>query len=112
MAVPNDYIDAIQRRNFVRRALRIASGEHHPRLRTGPPHPPKKGASAAVGLRRYTARIENHDRGRGKVARLGKPRCAQAGGNCLAIRPARSTPKVLNVIFFHVNQSINGIDAR
>ena len=112
MAVPNDYIDAIQRRNFLWRTLRIAASEDDPRPRIRPPHPPQKGACAAVRLSRHAARIENHHRSGSQVASLGQSRRAQAGGNRLAIRPARPAAEVLNVIFFHVNQSINGIDAR
>ena len=111
MAVPNHHIHASQRRNFLRRALRIAAGEDHPRSRTRPPHAPQKGASTAVRLRRHAACVQNDNGCRLQTGSFLEPSPAQPGGNRLAIRPARPAPEVLNVIFFHVNQSINGPDA-
>ena len=70
MAVPNDHIHTIQRRNFLRRTLRIAPGKDHPRPRTRPPHPPQKGAGVAVRLSRHAASIENHNGCGSQVASL------------------------------------------
>jgi len=112
MAVTNHHIHAIERRNLLRRTLPITAGEHYPRVRIRSPHLPQKGPGVTIRIGSHAASVQNHYSRYTEIIGFPQSSLAQARGNRLTIRPARPAPKVLNVIFFHVNQSTNGIDAR
>ena len=112
MAIANNHIHAIKPRNLLRSTLRIAARNYHPSIRICPPHLPQKSARVTVRLGGHATSVQNHNCRIPDISGPRKPSLPQARGNRFAIRPARPAAKVLNVIFFHVVQSINAVDAR
>src|SRR5271163_4652289 len=112
MAVANHDVNALERRDLFRSALSIAPGNDNPSLGTHPPNAPQISAGVAVGLSGNAASVENYNSCVGRIAGRRQSSAAQSGGDGLAIGTARAATEILNVIFCHVNKSINGIDAQ
>jgi hypothetical protein len=107
MAVADNGVHSFEPRQFLGRALRVAASDNNPGQRIQTAHPANEGASGSVGLCRNTARVQHHELGRIEGCRWSKTLVAQPGGNCLSIRAAGPATEILNVVSFHIIESIN-----
>ncbi len=96
MAVAHYGGDALQARQFLRRALRIAAGHHDPGRRIQPVSAANEGPRRPVGLRRHAARIHHHHIGRGGLP-LAEPGGAQPVPHRLAVGARGPAAEVLHM---------------
>ena len=112
MAIADDNAHTFKRGDLLRRALRVTA-RHHDRSRwILAPHATEKGASRALGLCSHAASVDHHHIRRSGSAGSDETAMAQLSVNGFTIGPICAASKVLNVIFCHVVQSINGTRAR
>ena len=107
MAVADNGTHALKSGDFMRGTLRVTASNNDLGLRIQAANAANKGAGAAVGLRRNAASIQNDEICRIRCCRLGQATVAQSGGDGLAVRAAGPASEVLNVICFHIIESIN-----
>ena len=107
MAVADDEVHAIERRDFMWRALRITAGYDDSGLGILAANAANKGAGAAVGFSRNAASIENDQICRIQCCGFAQAAVAQSGGDCFSVGTAGPAPEVLNVICFHIIEFIN-----
>ena len=105
MAVADDCMDSGQRSQFLRRALRITSGDQDACRGIFPVHFAQEGACRAVRLRGHAAGVGHNHVSLGGGFSRGQSPLAQVGTDDFAVCPAGPTSKVLNVVFCHVVQS-------
>jgi hypothetical protein len=107
MAVADYGMHSGQRRQFLRRALRITPCDQDARGGIFPVHFAQERARSAVRLRGHATGVGHNHVSLGGASSRGQAAMAQIGTDDFAISAAGPTSEVLNVVFCHVVSLIN-----